>query len=168
MRTVIRYVVVAVPPVALAVLSLLHLPAVALWIFPLLAIAPWLVIRGFDAFLTWLTAILALVYAFFFTASVAGLFGPAASSGYIGSAAFVAACAITGLAMFRRYGGRTVPGSVVVVIGSYLFLQGHLAVPVGFAGQVLIAIGWCAVLFGASRSTERPAPTAETQPTRRR
>jgi hypothetical protein len=158
MRPVLRYLVVAVPPVALAVLALLHLPAAAIPVFPLLGFAPWLVIRGFDPFLTWLVGILAVVYAFFYTASVAGLFGPGTSLGFIGSAAFIAACAITGLATFRRYGVLALPGSVVVVIGSYLFLANGLAVPLGVVGQLLIAVGWCAVLFAASRSTERPAP----------
>ncbi len=161
MRTPFRYLVVAVPPIALAVLAVLHLPAAAIPVFPLLGFAPWLVIRGFDAFLTWLVGILAVVYAFFSTAFVAGLFGPGSSLGFIGSAAFIAACAITGLATFRRYGVLTLPGSVVVVIGSYLFLTSGIAVPVGLAGQLCIAVGWCAVLVAAGRSTERPAPKVD-------
>jgi hypothetical protein len=190
-RTVFTYIAVGLPPLVLAIIGITHpmhltaataeywrnLHIATLPIFPLLGFGPWLVIRGFDAFLTWLVGILGFVYAAFYTALdvLAGIgagglklddmgmatgtvFGLGNQLGFIGSAAFIAACAITGLATFRRYGILTVPGSLVVVVGSYLFLKDHIYFPIGVIGQLCIALGWCAVLFAISRSTERPAP----------
>lgn len=184
-RAVFTYVAVAVPPLALAIVGVTHpvqltatsaeywqnLHIALLPVFPLLGFAPWLVIRGFDAFLSWLVGILGFVYASFYTAldvlagigagglkldhmvsATSTMFGLGDKLGFIGSAAFIAACAITGLASFRRFGPLTLPGSVVVVIGTYLFLKDHIYFPLGVIGQLCIAVGWWAVLFAASRA----------------
>jgi hypothetical protein len=191
-RTVFTYIAVALPPVALAAVGVthpLHLTAATaqywqnlhiaiLPVFPLLGFAPWLVIRGYDAFLSWLVGILGFVYAAFYTAldvlagigagglklddmgmATSTVFGLGDKLGFIGSVAFIAACAITGLAMYRRYGVLTLPGSVVVVIGSYLFLRDHIYFPVGVIGQLCIAVGWCAVLFAARHVRLRTVAT---------
>jgi hypothetical protein len=190
-RTIFLWVAVALPPVVLAAVGIshpMHLTAASaeywrnlhiaiLPVFPLLGFAPWLVMRGWDAFLSWLVGILGFVYAAFYTAldvlagigagglklddmgmATGTLFGLGNSLGFIGSVAFIAACAITGLATFRRYGLLTVPGSAVVILGSFLFLKDHIYFPVGVIGQLCIAIGWCAVLFAVRRSMERPVP----------
>lgn len=191
-RTVFPWIAVALPPLALAIFGIshpIHLTAVTaeywrnlhiatLPIFPLLGFAPWLVIRGYDAFLSWLVGILGFGYAAFYAAldvlsgigagglqldrmgmATSTVFGLGNRLGFIGSAAFIAACAITGLATFRRYGPLTAPGSLLVLVGSYLFLNDHIFFPVGVIGQLCIAIGWCAVLFAISRSVERARPT---------
>ena len=188
-RTIFSYVAVALPPLVLAAVGVthpMHLTAASaeywrnlhiaiLPVFPLLGFAPWLVIRGYDAFLSWLVGILGFVYAAFYTAldvlagigagglkldnmgmATGTLYGLGDNLGFIGSVALIAACAITGLAMYRRWGLLTVPGSAVVVVGTFLFLKDHIYFPVGVIGQLCITLGWCAVLFAISRSTERP------------
>ncbi len=193
-RTIFTYVAVAIPPLALAIVGVTHpmhltaataeywrnLHIAILPVFPLLGFAPWLLIRGYDAFVSWLVGILGFVYAAFYTAldvlagigagglkldnmgmATGTLYGLGDNLGFIGSVAFIAASAITGLALYRRWGFLTLPGSAVVVVGCFLFLKDHIYFPVGVVGQLCIAVGWCAVLFAISRSTERPRPVPQ-------
>ncbi|MFM9920337.1 hypothetical protein [Lacisediminihabitans sp. H27-G8] len=81
-RSVLAYVTVALPPLALAAIGVthpMHLTATSaeywrnlhiaiLPIFPLLAFAPWLVARGAGALLAWIVGALGFVYAAFYTA----------------------------------------------------------------------------------------------------
>jgi hypothetical protein len=185
MRTVLTYVAVALPPLILAIVGVTHpmhltaataeywrnLHIAILPIFPLLGFAPWPVIRGRDAFLSWLVGILGFVYAAFYTAldvlagigagglklddmgmATGTLYGLGDNLGFIGSVALIAACAITGLAAYRRAGITTVPGTLVLLVGSYLFLKDHIYFPVGVIGQLCIGIGWSAMLWAQRRA----------------
>ena len=155
-RRVLTYVAVALPPLVLAAFGAAHVTLIP--VLPLLAFAPWLVIRGYDAFLTVLVVLLSLVYAVLFTGSLVGL---GANLGFIGSVAFIAACAVTGLAGYRRYGLLTVPGAIVLVVGAFLFLQEHVSWPIGVIAQVMIAVGWCGILVAIQRyrPDAKPFPT---------
>jgi hypothetical protein len=188
---VFTWLAVAVPPVALAIVGTthpMHLTAASaeywrnlhiaiLPVFPLLAFGPWLVIRGYDAFLTWVVGILGFIYAAFYTAldvlagigagglklddmgmATGTLYGLGDSLGHIGSVALIAACAITGLASYRRYGRYSILGSVLATVGAFLFLQHHIYFPLGVLGQVCIAIGWLGVLAVARYVPEIPRP----------
>lgn len=192
-RLALLYIAVALPPLILAVFGVTHptdltaqsaeywrnLHIAVLPVFPLLGFAPWLVIRGHDAFLSWLVGILGFLYAAFYTALdvLAGIgagglklggFGEATGTlfhladrlGFIGSAALIAACAITALATFRRIGVLALPGGLATIVGSFLLLQNHIYFPVGVIGQVLIAAGWAAMVWAVNRPAASTAPVA--------
>ena len=185
-RTVLLSLAVLVPPLGLAIVGITHperltadsaeywrnLHIALLPVFPLLGFGPWLVIRGYDRFLTWLVGILGFVYAVFYTGLdvLAGIgagglklddmgmatgtvFGLGRDIGFVGSVAFIAACAITALATFRRAGLVAVPGGVVLVVGSFLFLNDHIYFPLGVLGQLCIAVGLGWLLFVVRRAT---------------
>ncbi len=174
-RTVLLLLAVALPPLVLAAVGLTHpmhltassaeywrnLHIAILPVFPLLGFAPWLLVRGYDAFLTWLVGILAFVYAAFYTAldvlagigagglklddmgmATGTLYGLGDTLGFVGSVAFIAAGAVTALSLVRRFGPWTLPGSAAVIVGAFLFLQHHIYFPLGVVGQLLIAAGW--------------------------
>ena len=180
-RTVLLLVAVALPPLVLAGVGFthpMHLTAASaeywrnlhiaiLPVFPLLGFAPWLLVRGRSAFLSWLVGILAFVYAAFYTAldvlagigagglklddmgmATGTLYGLGDSLGFIGSVAFIAACGVTAVSLFRRLGPLTLPGSAAVIVGAFLFLQNHIYFPLGVLGQLLIALGlaWLVLL----------------------
>ncbi|QNE47694.1 hypothetical protein F1C58_12815 [Glaciihabitans sp. INWT7] len=81
-RSVLAYVTVALPPLALAAVGVthpMHLTATSaeywrnlhiaiLPVFPLLAFAPWLVARHAGALVAWIVGVLGFVYAAFYTA----------------------------------------------------------------------------------------------------
>ena len=190
-RTVLLLIAVALPPLVLAGVGVthpMHLTAASaeywrnlhiaiLPVFPLLGFAPWLLVRGYDAFLTWLVGILAFVYAAFYTAldvlagigagglklddmgmATGTLYGLGDKLGFIGSVALIAAYGITALSLFRRLGAWTLPGSAAVIVGAFLFLQNHIYFPLGVLGQVLIALGW-AWLVLVSRRPSRASGT---------
>jgi hypothetical protein len=151
-KTVLTWIAVIVPPLLVGGFELARLPLVAvLVVAALLAFGPVLVIRGFDPFLTWLVAILGAVYIVMFT--LGEVIGHRLT--FIGSAAFIAACAITALASYRRAGVSTLAGSVVLLIGGFLFLAQHLTA-LGAVAQLCIALGWAGVLFVLGR---KPAVT---------
>jgi len=149
-----------------------NLHIAALPIVPLLGFAPWLAVRGYRAILSWLVGILGFVYAVFYTAldvlagigagglkldhmgmATGTLYALGNGLGFIGSVALIAASAIVGLATYRRFGLLTVPGTVVLLVGSFLFLKDHIYFPVGVIGQLLIAAGWAWLLWVQRRAT---------------
>ena len=178
-RVVFTSLAVAIPPVVLAAVGVTHpehltadtavywrdLHIGILAIFPLLAFAPWLVVRGHHRWLSWTVGILAFLYAAFYTALdvLAGIgagglehagmddsthvvFGLGNGLGDIGSYAFIAASVIACAWAVRSGGIRAIPGSVLVIVGSVLFLTRHIYFPVGVIGQLCLAIGWVAVV----------------------
>jgi hypothetical protein len=173
-RTVLLCLAVAVPPLVLAAVGVTHpteLDAASarywrdlhigiLAVFPLLGFAPWLLVRGHAAWLSWLVGALAFVYAAFYSALdiLAGIGAGALTHeghegmgtmfrfgdglGLIGSVAFLLACAIAAGFAVWRLGPRALPGALLVVAGAVLFLGNHIFFPVGVAGQLCLAAGW--------------------------
>ena len=170
----------ALPPLVLAGFGISHpvflnvetalywrnLHIVILAIFPLLAFAPWLVVRGRSAWLSWTVGILGFIYAVFYSALdiLAGIgagalvhagmpegtmtvFDFGDGLGSIGSVAFVAACGVAAAYAFTWGGVRTLPGGVLVIIGSLLFLLRHIFFPVGVIGQLFLAVGWVVIVL---------------------
>lgn len=197
-RAVFRYLVVGIPPLALAAVGIthpLHLTASAaeywrnlhvltLVLFPLLGFAPWLIVRGWMPLLTWIVGVLGFVYASFYTVLdvLAGigagglklddmgmatgvLFGLANSLGAIGSYALVIASVVAGAYALWRARLAALPGTILVVVGSVLFLERHIFFPVGVIGQLCLAVGWCALVFALERAlrTVSPGPAASTR-----
>ena len=141
----------------------LHIGILA--IFPLLGFAPWLIVRGHHLWLSWTAGALGLIYAAFYTAldvlsgigagglehagmheSTPVVFGLGSDLGDIGSYAFIAACALAAGFSVRWVGLRAVPGSVLVLAGSLLFLTRHIYFPLGVVGQLCLAAGWVAIV----------------------
>ena len=178
------YVAVAVPPLVLAAVGVTHpsdLTATSaeswrnlhigiLTVFPLLAFAPWLVVRGRNAVISWVVGILGFLFAAFYTALdvlagigagglefdghgdvVGTVFRLGNNLGDVGSYAFVAACVVAGAFSIRFFGPRAIVGAILVTGGSVLFLERHIYFPVGVAGQLLLAAGWVALLVARDR-----------------
>ncbi|MGA9103535.1 hypothetical protein [Aeromicrobium sp.] len=168
-------IAVAVPHLVIAAIGLTHpaqltvasahhwqmMHTVLLPLFPLLALAPWLVARAVDPVSGVVVGVIAFVYACFYTALdiLAGIGGGAIKEaeagglgiifpvagdlGAVGSHAHLAATALAaGLAL--RVAGlvRGLPGAVLVVAGSIMFWQEHVYRPWGVLAMVLLAAGW--------------------------
>jgi hypothetical protein len=150
----------------------LHIGILA--VFPLLGFAPWIIVRGHNLVLSWVAGILGFLYAAFYTGLdvLAGIgagglehdgmdmatgtvFRLGRLLGGIGSYAFIAACLVAAAWAFARYRWRALPGAVLVLGGSLLFLERHIYFPVGVAGQLCLAAGWVALLLAARARTSR-------------
>ena len=194
-RPVVLYsLAVAVPPLVLAAVGVSHpthlnagsaeywrdLHIGILAVFPLLGFAPWIVVRGHRAWLSWTASILGFLYASFYTALdvLAGIgagglehagmhdatpvaFDLGDRLGLVGSVALVAGCVVAGGFAVRMRGIRALPGGLLVTLGSVLFLFEHIFFPVGVVGQLCLAVGW--VLLVVTVHTPAPAPHAEGQ-----
>jgi hypothetical protein len=178
------YIAVTVPSLVLAVVGVTHpsdltaqsaeywrnLHIGILAVFPLLAFAPWLVVRGRDAIVSWTVGILGFLFAAFYTALdvlagigagglefdghgdvVGTVFRLGNNLGDIGSYAFIAACLVAGGFTVKWTGPRAIPGALLVLAGSVLFLERHIYFPVGVAGQLCLAAGWVALLVASRR-----------------
>jgi hypothetical protein len=161
----------------------LHIGILA--VFPLLGFAPWIVVRGHRRWLSWTAGILGFVYASFYTALdvLAGIgagglehagmheatpvaFDLGDRLGMVGSVAFVAACVVAGAFAVRMRGIRTLPGALLVTLGSVLFLFEHIFFPVGVLGQLCLAAGWVLLVvpvYGRSSSRLAASVTGSAQ-----
>ena len=179
------YIAVPLPPRVLAAIGVTHpttltaasaeywrnLHIASLPLFPLLAFAPWLIVRGSRPIIVWSTGVLGFVYAVGYTGLdvLAGIgagglklddFGEATGTvfdlgnlfGRIGAAAFVAACLLAAGVAIYRAGPSAVLGGLAVVVGSLLLLRSHIYFPFGVLGQVLLAAGWVAILVVLDRA----------------
>lgn len=177
-------IAVALPPLILAAVGVTHpmhltassaeywrnLHIAILPVFPLLGFAPWLVVRGNSALLSWIVGILGFIYAAFYTAldvlagigagglklddmgmATGTLYGLGDSLGFVGSVALIAAGAIAAVFAVVRVGIRAIPGGVLVIVGAYLFLLDHIYFPVGVIGQLCLAAGWLLMLAALRR-----------------
>jgi len=188
---------VALPPFVLAAVGVSHptflnpetatywrnLHIAILLVFPLLGFAPWLVVRGRAAWLSWTVGILGFVYAGFYSAldilagigagalvqagvpeGTATVFTFGDGLGQIGSIAFVGACGFAAAYAFMWGGPRTLPGGVLVIIGSLLFMLRHIFFPVGVIGQLCLAAGWVIIVLAlAARAKADSTVAAEAQ-----
>jgi hypothetical protein len=136
-------------------------------------------LAGVATVVTWLAA---FVYACFYTGldAVAGIaagtaagsaapgadLGPAVTPlfhtgdrlGRIGVIAFLVAVVAGSLALYLRHGGRVVPGSVVLLIGGYSFIDSHIFWPRGVLTMLAFAVGfgWWAWTAGGHQTAPRP------------
>lgn len=185
-RTVLPILVVALPPVALAVAGLPHpsdltaadalvwrnIHLVALWLFPLLGLAPWLVLHDGRPRLALVAALLGYVYAVGYTALdvLAGigagalelarlrgagvLFGLANALAGPAVIAYLVATLLAAAATVATRRPVAVLGGVLVVAGAVSFLTSHIYPPRGVVTMLVLAAGW-AVLVAV-----RPEPRA--------
>jgi hypothetical protein len=160
-------------PATLTVESAHHwqvMHTVLLPLFPLLALGPWLVARLVDARSSVLVGVIAFVYACFYTgldvlagigggaikAAEAGglgiIFPVARELGLIGSLAHLAATALAaGLALRVTGLSRGLSGLLLVLAGSFLYLQEHVYRPWGVLAMVLLAAGWSWLVIAVDR-----------------
>ncbi|MGH3459174.1 hypothetical protein [Aeromicrobium sp.] len=179
-------IVVAVPHLVIAAVGLTHpatltvesahhwqvMHTVLLPLFPLLALAPWLVARAVDVPSSVVVGVIAFVYACFYTALdiLAGIGGGAIKGaeagglgiifpvardlGAVGSYAHLAATALAaGLVLRVTSLARALPGIVLVLTGSFLFWQEHVYRPWGVLAMVLLAAGWSWLVVAVDRQT---------------
>ncbi len=188
----------ALPPLLLAGVGLTHplvlTPETAPWwrdlhviglvAFPLLALGPWVVVRGRGRLLEGVVIVLGLVYACFYTALdvLAGIGGghetmtlgpgPWVSTLFTiadqlvvpGVYAYLATAVIGGVTaiLVTPGAGRAVAvvGTVLVVGGAYSFLTSHIYYPVGVLTMVVLAVGWTALaaVVPEARRSVRSSP----------
>jgi hypothetical protein len=185
----IELLAVAVPPLVLAGLGLLHPSyltddSAATWrnlhiallpIFPLLALAPWIVVRREHRLLRWAVVVLGFAYAVFYTAldvlagigagalQAAGghdltsvLFTNANDLAFFGVWAYLVAAATAAAVALGRAGALAVPGSLLVVGGGWSVLSSHIYWPRGGLTMLALALGWAALVLA-----QRFAPAEE-------
>ncbi|MBW0116109.1 hypothetical protein [Pseudonocardia abyssalis] len=183
-RRVGPVVAVAAPGLVLAVAGLFHPRALApstatLWwnlhvvllpLFPLLAVALWVLLRGERGVLAWLARIAAYGYAAFYTALdvLAGigagylvdearggsqeandLRALGNDLGMIGSWSFLVATVLVGVLLVRRDGRAALPGAVILFGGAANFLHGHIYWPSGGLAVLAIGVGCGALAYAA-------------------
>jgi hypothetical protein len=201
-RRLALYAAVALPPLALAIIGATHpqhltmasalywrnLHVITLPIFPLLAFAPWLIVRFRHSLaLSWAAGILGFVFAVFYTGLdvLAGIgagglkvdgmgmatttvFGLGDQLGRIGAVALIAAALLAGIVSIRSAGVRAIPGAVLVVAGTICLWHSHIFFPVGVIGQLLLAVGWIALVAVLRRPprAERVNPAGQPAPAR--
>lgn len=163
------------PPLLLAALGLLHphelddgtagrwlaLHVALLPLFPLLALAPWLIARRGSRATASLAVLLGVVYALFYTAldvlagigtgvlqragetsGISVLFATGNTLSLVGVWAYLAAAVLAAAVALRRSGLRALPGALVVVAASWSFLSSHVYWPLGVLTMLGLALGW--------------------------
>lgn len=189
-RPTLAYLAIALPPLILAAVGVTHptqlsassaqywrdLHIAILPIFPLLALAPWLVARGAGAVFAWVVGVLAFLYAAFYTALdvLAGIgagalrvdgmgmatgtvFSLGGRIGEVGSIAFIAASAIACATAIVRSRAAAIAPSLLVLVGAVLFLRAHIFFPVGVIGQLCLALGGVWLYFVVEQSASARA-----------
>jgi hypothetical protein len=179
----------ALPPLTLAAAGITHpanlTPATgAYWrdlhiallpVFPLLGLAPWLVVRGRGAVLRWLAGLLGYVFAAFYTAldvlagigagaqetdaagdrAVGILFHQADLLATVGvraylAAAVLAAAATIGTARPAALRLAAIAGAVLTVSAAVSFQHSHIFWPRGVLTMLVLAAGWACLAWPAS------------------
>lgn len=173
---------VAGPPLLLAGLGLAHpahltartadawkdLHVVLLPVFPLLALAPWLLTRGEHRAVRWAAIGLGYAYAVLYTALdvLAGigagvlqqagavdqkrfLFAEGNDLADFGVWAYLLAASLAAAVALRRSRLAALPGAVLVVAGAVSFLDSHVYWPRGGLTMVVLAVGWAALAVAA-------------------
>lgn len=193
----------ALPPLLLAGVGIRHphvlTPETATWwrdlhviglvLFPLLAVPPWLVVRGKGRAIEVTMLVLGLVYAAFYTAldAIAGIGGGAATlavgpgpwvSSLFGVAdqvvlpgvyAHLAAAVLAAVVVVATTRGlalvAAVVGGVLVVGAAYEFVTSHIYYPYGVAAMVGLAVGWALLALAATAPDRRTgAGTVDRRP----
>ena len=149
-----------------------NLHVVFLPLLPLLALGPWVIASAVDRKLGYLAAGLGYLYACFYTALdvLAGvgagglknedadgtrvLFDLAADLGQVGSVAFIVATAVAAGCALSATRVRAVPGSVLVFVGAYGYMEEHVYWPAGVASMFALAAGWALLLLALRRAED--------------
>jgi hypothetical protein len=167
-------------PQLLTVESASHWKAVHVWLlvwFPLLALGPWLVARAVHRPASRVVAIVAYVYATFYSALdiiggiAAGAIKEVEAGGIgivsplagdfetVGGVAFVVACTLgAGVALRSTGWVRGAAPAAAVVVGSIGLWQFHVFRPEGPVAMALLAAGWGTFVVLIDRG--RPSPAA--------
>lgn len=138
----------------------LVLHIVLLPVFPLVGLAPWLLTRGAPRVFRWAAAVLGYGFATCYTALdvLAGIGGGAMVLGgrseatgplfriadalaSVGVISLVLGLLVAGVAALATSGIRSLPGTLIAVIGAVLIDQGHVWFPLGTLAFVLLAAG---------------------------
>ena len=189
-RSALLSVAVVLPPLVLAAIGVTHpvhltaasaeywrnLHIAILPIFPLLAFAPWILVRGAGMVLGWVVGVLGFLYAAFYTAldvlagigagglasdgmgmATSTVFGLGSHLGEVGSVAFIAAVLVSAGSCIVRFRTAAIPGSVLVSVGAILFHNAHIYFPAGVIGQLCLALGWAWLYFVVERKARAHA-----------
>ncbi len=182
---------VVAPPLLIAAVSLMHpspltvenaehwqhMHTVLLFLFPLVALGPWLVARAVSRPAAVVVGVVAYVYATAYTALdvLAGTGGgaiKAAEAGGlgiifpvagrfedVGGIALVAAAALSVGVVSRTLAWRALPGGALVLVSAWLHWQNHVYPPWGVVAMVGLALGWglLALQLTARADDEAPA-----------
>jgi hypothetical protein len=185
-------VVVALPGLTLAGFGLFHpvgldTNTAAMWwrfhiplipVFPLLAAAVWVLLRGETGPVAWVARVAAYLYACLYTAldTISGisagivtqyggsqamldLFAVGDGLGHIGVWFLAGATVLAGALLVRRDGLLVVPGTVIALVAAYAFYRFHIFPPYGALAMLGYAVG-----FGLMAAARRPVPAAEPVP----
>lgn len=196
MRRVTAVAGAVVPPLVLAALGTSHphvlTPESATWwrdlhviglvAFPLLALGPWLALRGRSRVLQGVVVVLGLVYAAFYTAldAIAGigggattlalgpgpwvsaLFGVADQVVLPGVYAYLAASVLATVVLLLSVDGAAriavIAGGALAIGGAAVFLTSHIYWPVGVATMLALAAGWTLLVLPGPRTVRSAAP----------
>jgi hypothetical protein len=186
-------VAVALPGAALAVIGLFHpivldpstatrwwqLHVLLLPLFPLLAVALWVLLRGETGPMAWVARVAAYLFAVYYTGldtlagiaagrvvDVEGERGEAALAvlglgnelAEVGVYAFAVAVVLTAIVRVRRDGRHALAGAVLLVVATVPFLHGHIYWPAGGLAMVGISVG-CALLAISANLIHRSVRT---------
>lgn len=162
-----------------------NLHVLLLPVFPLLALAPWLVTRLHNPVLGWIAALLGYVYAACYTALdvLAGigagalqaenggggklvLFAQGNGLADYGVWAYLLATVLASAVALRAAGLAAVPGSVLVLLGALLFLDNHIYWPEGVLSMLALALGWAGLAW-VTAGRQRGAGRTEARARRR-
>jgi hypothetical protein len=190
----VRILIVALPPFLLAVAGMSHpgslddtsamhwhdMHVVLLPVFPLLGVAPWLLIRHERPTLGWIAAVLGYAYATLYSGldvlagigagalqqrnadnGVSTLFAEGNRLGAYGAWAYFAATVLVATVTALRWRWPALPGAVLVVAGAWSFLDSHIFRPRGVLTMIALGVGWVA-LATAQGSGVRPVSTRST------
>ncbi len=189
---VLLVVAVTLPAVVLGVAGIFHparltpetadrwrdLHVVALPLFPLLGLGPWLIARAVNPVAGWIGLLLGYVYACFYTGldliagatagalKIAGsadldvVFRLGSALGDVGVWAHLAGASLAaGLALWRAR-LRALPGALLVVAASISFLDSHIYWPRGVVTLFALAAGWAALALALPVDDGRDAAGA--------
>lgn len=153
-----------------------HIPLIPL--FPLLAAAVWVLLRGETGPVAWVARIAAYLYACLYTAldTISGvsagvvtqyggsqamldLFAVGDELGHIGVWFLAGATLLTGALLVRRDGVLVLPGTVIALVAAWAFYRFHIFHPYGALAMLGYAVG-----FGWMAAARRAAPAPEPVP----
>ena len=147
---------------------------VALPLFPLLPLGPWLLARSIDRRLGWVVGLLGYVFATFYTAldvlagigagalqvrsatdGIGVLFSEGDALARVGTLAYLAACVLAAAAVLTRARLTAVPGAVLAVGAAWSLRTSHIFPPRGVLTMLAASLGWVLLALALQR---RPRP----------
>jgi hypothetical protein len=80
------------------------------------------------------------------------VFGLGNSLGSVGAIALIFAVLLAGIVSIASAGWRAIPGALFVLVGSLCLWRDHIYFPIGVLGQLLLAVGWVALILALRRA----------------